>query len=69
MTDETKLARSANHVYREGYDQGKEDAFDQTDEFIDEVCKGLRDNFEDMEDLEDIIGFICDECQEWQNRR
>lgn len=67
MVDE--LAYSANHVYREGYDQGKEDAFEQTDEHIDEVCKAIRENFAYNDDIEEIIGLICDMCQEWQNWR
>lgn len=29
MTEETRLAYSANHVYREGYEQGKADTIDE----------------------------------------
>lgn len=34
MTDDVKLAYSANHVYREGYDQAKKDVIEDVKDAI-----------------------------------
>lgn len=37
MTEETKLSYTANHVYREGYDQGRADAIDECLVLVDKI--------------------------------
>lgn len=56
MTEDTKLAYSANHVYREGYEQGKADLIEEGYMSPSEVNKAVaRARYETLKDFGKFI--------------